>query len=96
MGVSPRVSAYEVTYVFTAGRWDIDRTRAYLPIEAARTFFNRDGVADEIEVMLDDPDAAPTGPRPLEAAGPGILAWTWQDSSGAFLSALTVEDTSCS
>ena len=93
MGVSPRVSAYPVTYIFTAGRYDIDRTRAYLPLAQAQTFFNRDGVADEIEVMVEDPDAVEAlVPAILEAAGPRALAWTWKDSSGAFLSALTVED----
>ncbi len=93
MGVSPRVSAYTVTYIFTAGRYDIDRTRAYLPLAEAQDFFNRDGVADEIEVMLDDPDDVEAAvPAIVEAAGPMTLAWTWKDSSGAFLSALTVED----
>jgi lipoprotein-releasing system permease protein len=93
LGTSPRVSAFEVTYVFTAGRYDIDRTRAYLPIGEARTFFNREGVADEVEVMVEDPDrVAELIPAILAAAGPGALAWTWQDSSGAFLQALTVED----
>ncbi|WP_210527239.1 lipoprotein-releasing ABC transporter permease subunit [Rubellimicrobium arenae] len=93
MGVSPRVSAYEVTYIFTAGRYDIDRTRAYLPLPEAQSFFNRDGVADEIEVMVSDPDAIePLVPPILKAAGPNAYAWTWKDSSGAFLSALTVED----
>lgn len=93
MGVSPRVSAYTVTYVFTAGRYDIDRTRAYLPLAEAQEFFNREGVADEIEVMVEDPDAVERlVPAILEAAGPRALAWTWKDASGAFLSALTVED----
>jgi lipoprotein-releasing system permease protein len=93
MGVSPRVSAFEVTYIFTAGRWDIDRTRVYLPLAEAQTFFNRDGVADEIEVMVADPDRIETlVPAILEAAGSGTLAWTWKQSSGAFLDALTVED----
>jgi lipoprotein-releasing system permease protein len=93
MGVSPRVSAYTVTYIFTAGRYDIDRTRAYLPLAEAQRFFNRDGVADEIEVMLDDPDNVEAlAPAILEAAGPRAMVWTWKDASGAFLSALTVED----
>jgi lipoprotein-releasing system permease protein len=93
LGVSPRVSAYTVTYVFTAGRYDIDRTRAYLPLAQAQEFFNRQGTADEIEVMLDDPDRVEEiTPAILEAAGPRALAWSWKDSSGAFLSALTVED----
>jgi lipoprotein-releasing system permease protein len=54
------VSAYEVVYIFQVGRWDIDRIRVYMPFDEAQTYFNRDGVADEIEVMLDDPeDVAP-------------------------------------
>ncbi len=93
LGVSPRVSAWTVTYIFTAGRYDIDRTRAYLPLSEAQTFFNRDGVADEIEVMVADPDAVEAVvPAVLEAAGEGMVGWTWKDASGAFLQALTVED----
>ena len=93
MGTSPRVGAYEVVYIFTAGRYDIDRTRVYMPLVQAQSFFNRDGQADEIEVMVTDPDSVgDLVPALLEAAGPRALAWTWQDSAGAFLRALTVED----
>jgi lipoprotein-releasing system permease protein len=93
MGTSPRVGAYEVVYIFTAGRYDIDRTRIYMPLAEAQSFFNRDGVVDEIEVMLADPDDVDNMvPAVLEAAGPRAYAWTWRDSSGAFLQALTVED----
>jgi lipoprotein-releasing system permease protein len=55
-GTSPRVSEYEVVYVFTAGRYDIDRTRVYMPFAEAQLYFDREGVADEIEVMVDDPE----------------------------------------
>ena len=93
MGTSPRVAAYEVVYIFTAGRYDIDRTRAYLPLAEAQTFFNRDGLADEIEVMTADPDQVETLLPAIQAAGGDrALVWTWRDSSGAFLNALTVED----
>ena len=54
-GTSPRISAYEVVYIFTAGRYDIDRTRLYMPFAEAQTYFNRDGVADEMEVMVEKP-----------------------------------------
>ncbi|WP_126974579.1 ABC transporter permease [Frigidibacter oleivorans] len=92
-GTSPRVNAYEVVYVFTAGRYDIDRTRIYLPFAVAQDHFNREGLADEIEVMLDDPEAVEEMTLPLlRAAGPGAYLWTWRDSSGAFLRALDVED----
>jgi len=93
MGTSPRVSAYEVVYIFTAGRYDIDRTRIYMPLAGAQTFFNRDGVVDEIEVMAQEPDLVDElVPGILAVAGERALIWTWRDSSGAFLQALTVED----
>ncbi len=92
-GTSPRVSSYEVVYVFSAGRYDIDRTRAYLPFAEAQRFFNRDGSADEIEVMLSDPDKAEDMAVPLlQAVGDRGLIWTWRDASGAFLRALDIED----
>ena len=92
-GTSPRINAYEVVYIFSAGRYDIDRTRVYLPFAEAQTFFNRDGVADEIEVMLDDPQTVESRVYELmQAAGPRAMVWTWQDSAGAFLRALDIED----
>ncbi|AVO36492.1 lipoprotein-releasing ABC transporter permease subunit [Pukyongiella litopenaei] len=92
-GTSPRVNAYEVVYVFSAGRYDIDRTRVYMPFAEAQGYFNREGRADEIEVMVSDPDAVGAlVPALLEAAGERALAWTWRDASGGFLRALEVED----
>ena len=93
MGVSPRVSAYEVVYVFSAGRYDIDRTRVYLPFAEAQGFFNREGVADEIEVMVEEPEQLDRVMLPIiEAAGERAQIWTWMDASGGFLRALEVED----
>jgi lipoprotein-releasing system permease protein len=93
-GTSPRVSAYEVTYIFSAGRYDIDRTRVYMPFAEAQLYFDRDGVADEIEVMVDNPDTVETLTVPLlEVAGDGARLWTWKDATSAFLRALDVEDT---
>ena len=92
-GTSPRVNGYEVTYIFSAGRYDIDRTRAYLPLAEAQSFFNREGVADELEVMVENPDSVDDLTVPLlSAAGERGLIWTWRDASGSFLSALDIED----
>ena len=92
-GTSPRVNAYEVVYVFTTGSPDIDRIRAYLPFAEAQSYFNREGRADEIEVFVQNPDQVEALQLPLlEAAGIGASLWTWRDSAGAFLQALTVED----
>ena len=92
-GTSPRVNAYPVDYIFTTGSPDIDRTRAYLPLSEAQTYFNREGIADEIEVMIADPDRVEDHRDAiLAAAGPNALDWSWRDSAGAYLRALTVED----
>lgn len=92
-GTSPRVNAYDVTYIFSAGRYDIDRTRAYLPFSEAQLFFNREGLADEIEVMVEVPEQVDAlSPTLLAAAGEQAQVWTWRDASGGFLRALEVED----
>ena len=92
-GTSPRVSAYEVVYVFTAGRYDIDRTRIYMPLAAAQEYFNREGLADEIEVMVSTPEAVDGVTMDImKAAGQYANVWTWRDSSGGFLRALDIED----
>jgi lipoprotein-releasing system permease protein len=92
-GVSPRVKSYQVTYIFTAGRYDIDRTRVYMPFEEAQLYFNREGVADELEVTVEDPEQVERYTRAIgQAAGTGALVWTWQDASGGFLRALDIED----
>ena len=92
-GTSPRVNAYEVVYIFTAGRYDIDQTRIYMPFAEAQSYFNREGVADEIEVMVAEPeDIDLLAGDFLRAGGDNTLIWTWRDRSGSFLRALEVED----
>jgi len=92
-GTSPRIVAFEVVYIFKVGRTDIDRTRVYMPFDKAQDYFNREGVADEIQLILEDPESVDKQERNLlMAAGDGALLWTWRDSSGAFLRALEMED----
>jgi len=92
-GTSPRVNAYEVTYIFTAGRYDIDRTRAYLPLAEAQSYFNSEGAVSELEVMVTTPDAVDDLRLDiLVAAGDTSLIWTWREASSGFLNALDIED----
>ena len=92
-GASPRVNTYEVVYIFTAGRYDIDRTRVYMPFAEAQLYFNREGGADELEVMVKDPEAIDgMAGALLRAGGDHARLWTWRDRSGAFLRALDIED----
>ena len=93
-GTSPRVNEYRVVYIFNSGRYDIDRTRAYLPFAEAQVYFNREGVADELEINVTDPERIDAlEPALRAAAGERGLTWTWKDSAGNFLRALEVEDT---
>ncbi|MEL7114271.1 MAG: lipoprotein-releasing ABC transporter permease subunit [Pseudomonadota bacterium] len=92
-GTSPRINAYEVAYIFTSGRFLIDKTRIYMPFGEAQSYFNKEGRADEIEVMVADPEEIDAyGATLLDVAGERAILWTWRDSAGSFLRALQVED----
>ena len=92
-GVTPRTSAWEVVYIFRSGQGFIDASRAYLPLSEAQPFMNRDDAVDQIEVMVDDPEAVENFTRPiLEAAGERSYVWSWRNRSGGFLRALALQD----
>ena len=92
-GTAPRIDSFEVGYVFGVGRYDIDRTRVYMPLDLAQEFFNTGDGVDELEVMVENPELVEELIEAIEAAtGPDTVLWTWKDSSGAFLAALRMED----
>ena len=92
-GTSPRVKSYSVAYIFTAGHYNIDETRLYLPLAEAQSFFNREGRADQIEVFVDDPEAVEDIISTIWAAsGDNAVVETWRDYAGGFLRALAIED----
>lgn len=92
-GRAPRRNAYWVAYIFTAGRYDIDSVRVYLPFDEAQLYFNRDGVADEIQLLVEDPESvAEMTPELAQAAGENMFLWTWLNASGDYLRALKIED----
>ncbi len=90
-GITPRINDYQVMYIFKVGRSDIDRTRIYMPFAEAQSFFNREGLADEIEVFVENPRAVDELIDPLREATGRQLIWTWIDANGAFLKALDTE-----
>jgi len=91
-GTTPRINDYEVVYIFRVGRSDIDRTRIYMPFAEAQSFFNREGLADEIEVLVDDPQKVDELRGALqEATNFSTQIWTWRNANGAFLAALDTE-----
>ncbi len=93
MGQNTRRNAYEVVYIFSTGRFQIDEVRVYLPFDEAQFILGRDGVADELAIILDDLNRSEVLKQEIaDAAGPGMWAYSWQDRVGRFLRALTIED----
>ncbi|TRD23577.1 lipoprotein-releasing ABC transporter permease subunit [Palleronia caenipelagi] len=92
-GTTPRVSNYMVGYIFSAGRYDVDVTRVYMPFAEAQVYFNSEGAATELEVITEHPEEVDeiVGPI-LTAAGERTIGWTWKNASGSFLRALDIED----
>jgi lipoprotein-releasing system permease protein len=92
-GASPRVKTFEVQYIFSAGRHDMDKVRIYMPFRNAQEYFDRDNLADEIEVLVNQPDQIEKIVKELSSATDGkFLFWTWKDASANYLRALEIED----
>ncbi len=92
MGTSPRISVFEVTYIFSVGRYDIDKVRVYVPIRSAQLFFNREGLYDQVDLIVSNPLNIEKFKDSLtETFSDEYMFWTWKDASGAFLNALDVE-----
>ena len=92
-GTSPRVKTFEIQYVFSAGRHDMDKVRIYMPFIDAQKYFDRDNLADEIEVLVNQPDQVEKIVEVLSGVIDGeFLFWTWKDASGNYLRALEIED----
>ena len=92
-GASPRVKTFEVQYIFSAGRHDMDKIRIYMPFRIAQEYFDRDNLADEIEVLVNQPDQIEKIVEELSSATDDkFLFWTWKDASRNYLRALEIED----
>ena len=92
-GTSPRVKSFPVSFIFSAGRHDMDKVRVYMPFAAAQDYFNRADRADEIEVLVTEPDLVEdVVARMAPSVPPYIQFWSWKDASGNYLRALTIED----
>ena len=93
MGTSPRVSAYQVVYIFSSGQGFVDQSRLYLPLGEAQSFFNREGAVDQIDLRLRDPSAVGQMVLPLlRSSGDRAYVTTWQDRAGGMIQALKMQD----
>ena len=52
----PRIKAYEIGAIFEVGMFEYDNTLVFMPLEAAQLYFQLEGRANELEIMVADPD----------------------------------------
>ncbi len=91
-GTTPRQKAYPVVAIFEIGMSEYDSSIAYMPLSEAQLFFNAEGVAQSIEVYLDNPDQVDQmRPRIEEAADRQLFTTDWRQRNQTFFSALQVE-----
>ncbi|MCO6385535.1 lipoprotein-releasing ABC transporter permease subunit [Aliihoeflea sp. 40Bstr573] len=91
-GTTPRVKSYPVIAVFQLGMSEYDASVVFMPIEEAQLFFNSDGVAQSIEIFVDNPDAVDElRPAIEDAAMRPVFLTDWRQRNQTFFSALQVE-----
>ncbi|MFH1794963.1 MAG: lipoprotein-releasing ABC transporter permease subunit [Pseudomonadota bacterium] len=92
LGTNPRVKAYPVTAIYEIGMSEYDALIVFMPLAEAQLYFNSEGVAQTIEIFVDDPDKVDDLKEPIEAAAQRQLYLTdWRFRNQTFFSALQVE-----
>ena len=92
MGVNPRVKSYTVSAIFEIGMSEYDATIIFMPLEEAQLYFNAEGIAQSVELFVENPDMVDDLRQPIEdAAGRQVLITDWRDRNKTFFSALQVE-----
>jgi lipoprotein-releasing system permease protein len=92
LGTVPRIKAYEIGAIFEVGMYEYDNTVIFMPLEAAQLYFQLDGRANEMEVMVKDPDRVGAYRKDIaEAVGGAGRLVDWQQANASFFTALKVE-----
>jgi lipoprotein-releasing system permease protein len=91
-GTTPRVKSYPVAAIFEIGMSEYDASIVFMPFPEAQLYFNQEGLAQSIEVFLEDPDNIDAMQAEVhEAAKRELFAVDWRQRNQTFFSALQVE-----
>jgi lipoprotein-releasing system permease protein len=91
-GTVPRMKAYEIGAIFEVGMFEYDNTLVFMPFEAAQLYFQLEERANELEVMVADPDRVAAYRRELlPLVGDAGQLVDWQQANASFFTALKVE-----
>ena len=92
LGVNPRVKSYKVAAIFEIGMSEYDASIIFMPFEEAQLYFNQEGIAQSIEIFLNNPEAVDDMRPKIEAAAErSIFITDWRQRNRTFFSALAVE-----
>jgi lipoprotein-releasing system permease protein len=91
-GTMPRVKAYQIGAIFEVGMYEYDSTLIYMPLEAAQLYFQLDDRANQLEIMVADPDRVAEYRQELAPlVGDAGQLVDWQQANASFFTALKVE-----
>jgi lipoprotein-releasing system permease protein len=96
-GTIPRMKTFVIAATFDIGMYEYDNTFVFMPLDAAQIFFRLDGVVQELEIMIEDPDEIDRSIAALfarlEQLEPekNLRVIDWRQRNLAFFNALEVE-----
>jgi lipoprotein-releasing system permease protein len=94
LGCMPRTKAYKVKAIFEMGMAEYDRIMVFMPLGEAKKFFSREGAADVIEVVTNDPETVDTTLAGMRGLGiDGLHFSDWRQRNESFIRVLDVERT---
>jgi lipoprotein-releasing system permease protein len=89
-GTSTRSRVFTVTAIFHVGNERYDRLTAFLPVEAAKSFFSYDDGYPSVGVRLSNPDADMQFVRDVQTKK-ALSVTGWTQRNGTYMTALIVE-----
>ena len=91
-GTVPRMRTYEIAAIFEVGMFEYDNSFIFVPLDAAQLYFQLEGRASELEIMVEQPDRVGTYRRVLTpVVGDAGRLVDWQQTNSQFFTALKVE-----
>lgn len=91
-GVTARQKTYPIKAIFEVGMSEYDASIIFMPLSEAQLYFNAEGLAQTIEIYVDNPDNVDALKVPIEDAAQRQLVLTdWRLRNQTFFSALEVE-----
>jgi lipoprotein-releasing system permease protein len=91
-GGTPRIKAYRVTAMFEMGMLEFDRSIVFMPLAEAQRFFDKGGVVDVLDVIIDHPEKVESAVAAMKEVGlPELRFVDWRQRNLSFFTILQVQ-----